>query len=36
MGSKTNDKDVDTWNRIIDWLDADQQTDKLKVVADNT
>lgn len=35
MGSKTDERDIEDWRKIIDWLDADQQSDKLKVVVDN-
>ncbi len=36
MGSGTDERDIEDWRKIIDWLDADQQTNELKVVVDNT
>lgn len=36
MGSKTSEKDIQDWEQIINWLDADQKYDRLKVVVDNS
>lgn len=36
MGSKASEKDIQDWQQIVDWLDADQRDDRLKVVVDNT
>ena len=35
-GSHADKRDVEAWKQIIDWLDNDQQTNKLHIVADNT
>ena len=36
MGSMASDKDKQDWENIVDWLDADNNTNRLKVVVDNT
>lgn len=36
MGPQANIKDIEAWERIVDWLDSDQQANTLKIVADNT
>lgn len=36
MGPKTDERDIEDWRNIIDWLDADQRFNELKVVADHT
>lgn len=33
--SSADERDLDDWRKIIDWLDADQPSNKLKVVIDN-
>jgi len=36
MGPGTDERDIEDWRKIIDWMDADQQINELKVVVDNT
>jgi len=36
MGPKIDERDMADWQKIIDWPDADQTTNGLKIVADNT
>lgn len=36
MGSKTSEQDIEDWQKVVAWLDAGQQDEKLKVVVDNT
>ncbi|MCK5360893.1 MAG: hypothetical protein KAJ95_09725, partial [Gammaproteobacteria bacterium] len=35
MGPQADERDIEDWRKIIDWLDADQQPNELRIVVDN-
>ena len=36
MGAKSSEKDIEDWQKVVAWLDAGQQDEKLKVIVDNS